>query len=197
MTKITDAVFLTVFDIRYDMAAVRFGNKQCGLVGKNGETIAKNINCRTMKFTRNHLLAVTMHDETILYVDLYNMRQYGKKPEVKRYGSVELLKIGGTYYSRTKNVYENNQNISEQFVTDHGFCITIFDYKAPDAYRCGHACILSDDKENFYWVFRWLADGSLIVTDGNGNYYHAGADKAKSISAAPPLMLTLPYVWQS
>ena len=41
--KITAPVFVTVFDIRHDMAAVRLSDKNCGLVNACGEIIRKGI----------------------------------------------------------------------------------------------------------------------------------------------------------
>ena len=54
--KITAPVFVTVFDIRHDMAAVRLSDKICGLVNACGEIIRKEGNCQSMKFRRNNFL---------------------------------------------------------------------------------------------------------------------------------------------
>lgn len=185
--KTTAAVFVTVFDICHDMAAVRLRNNRCGLVNVSGEILWERDGCLSMKFLRNHFLLIRGAAGKDMYLDLHSKRLYGERPEVKRYGGVELLKIGGVYYSRTKVVYENHQNISGEFITDNKFCITVFDYKMPDllclqsadGYRCGYVCILNDDHESYYWVYRWLADSSVIITDGNGRFYHAGHGRQK------------------
>ncbi len=31
---------------------------------------------------------------------------------------------------------------------------------------------LGGDHDSYYWICRWLADGSIIVTDIGGKYYH-------------------------
>lgn len=54
--KITAPVFVTVFDIRHDMAAVRLSDKICGLVNACGEIIRKEGYCQSMKFMRNNFL---------------------------------------------------------------------------------------------------------------------------------------------
>lgn len=56
--KITAPVFVTVFDIRHDMAAVRLSDKNCGLVNACGEIIRKEGYCQSMKFMRNNFLTV-------------------------------------------------------------------------------------------------------------------------------------------
>jgi len=185
--KITEAVFITVFDIRYDMAAVRLGNKTCALINNAGDTVWEKENYQSLKFARNHILVIRTREGKECYMDLRSLRIYNVKPEIKRYGEVEMLKIGHTYYSRTKVVYENSQNLNSRLIMNHGFCITVLDYKMPnirgtqrsDTYRCGYACILNDDYESFYWVYRWLADGSVIVTDSRGRFYNASEGRKK------------------
>lgn len=100
--KITAPVFVTVFDIRHDMAAVRLSDKNCGLVNACGEIIRKEGYCQSMKFMRNNFLTVQKPNGRSDYIDLYNLRSYREKPEVKRFGDVEMLKVGRMYYSRTK-----------------------------------------------------------------------------------------------
>ena len=34
-------------------------------------------------------------------------------------------------------------------------------------------CILADDEDEYYGFCGELADGSIVITDGKGNYYHA------------------------
>lgn len=102
--KITAPVFVTVFDIRHDMAAVRLSDKICGLVNACGEIIRKEGYCQSMKFMRNNFLTVQKPNGRSDYIDLYNLRSYKEKPEVRRFGDVEMLKVGRMYYSRTKNM---------------------------------------------------------------------------------------------
>ncbi|MCS3154684.1 hypothetical protein NXX77_17890 [Phocaeicola dorei] len=60
--------------------------------------------------------------------------------------------------------------------------MAIFDYNASvqcyiddphmAGFPWGYACLLGGDHDSFYWIYRWLADGSIIVTDSGGKYYH-------------------------
>ena len=180
--KITAPVFVTVFDIRHDMAAVRFSDKNCGLVNACGEIIRKEGYCQSMKFMRNNFLTVQKPNGRSDYIDLYNLRSYREKPEVKRFGDVEMLKVGRMYYSRTKNLYASKLNLSGGYIYDHKFYVAIFDYNASvqcyiddphmAGFPWGYACLLGGDHDSYYWICRWLVDGSIIVTDIGGKYYH-------------------------
>ena len=180
--KITAPVFVTVFDIRHDMAAVRLSDKICGLVNACGEIIRKEGYCQSMKFMRNNFLTVQKPNGRSDYIDLYNLRSYKEKPEVRRFGDVEMLKVGRMYYSRTKNLYASKLNLSGGYIYDHKFYVAIFDYSASvqcyiddphmAGFPWGYACLLGGDHDSYYWICRWLADGSIIVTDIGGKYYH-------------------------
>lgn len=180
--KITAPVFVTVFDIRHDMAAVRLSDKICGLVNACGEIIRKEGYCQSMKFMRNNFLTVQKPNGRSDYIDLYNLRSYREKPEVRRFGDVEMLKVGRMYYSRTKNLYASKLNLSGGYIYNHKFYVAIFDYNASvqcyiddphmAGFPWGYACLLGGDHDSYYWICRWLADGSIIVTDIGGKYYH-------------------------
>jgi len=186
--KLTDAVFPAVFDIRYDMAAVRLQNRKIGLVNTAGETIWENGDFRSAKFARDYFLIVKAQNGNEQYVDLYSFRVYDRRPSIKRYGNIELLKVGHVYYSRTKTVYINSQEIESYKIFRQGFYLAVFDSNAPTPYcfgnyaydnRSGYACLLDGDHESYYWVYRWLADGSIVVKDEAGRYYHVQRGKEK------------------
>lgn len=190
LRRTTEAVFAAVMDIGYGMAAVRYGDSQCGLVDSSGREIGERRYCQSMKFSKNRLLTVLMPDGRSRYVDLYNMKEYAELPKVKRFGDVELLKIRDTYYSRTVKRYVNDQGLSDRDVRNYKSFVLIFDYHVPSAcrsgrsfssgYRCGHACLVAGDHETFYWLYRRLADGSMIVTDAaTGKYYHLADGKPR------------------
>ncbi|MDE5948180.1 MAG: ATP-dependent helicase, partial [Prevotella sp.] len=179
----TEAVFAAVTDIGYGMAAVRYGDSQCGLVDSSGREIGERRYCQSMKFSKDRILTVLMPDGRIRYVDLYNMKEYAECPKVKRFGDVELLRIRDMYYSRTVKRYVNGQGLSDDDVRKYKSFVLIFDYHVPSdcrsgrsfssGYRCGHACLVAGEHETFYWLYRRLADGSIIVTDAaTGRYYH-------------------------
>lgn len=183
--KITEAVFEAVCDIKYGMAAVRMTDKKCGLVNDGGEVIWEKCNCRSLKFMRDSFVRMeSTHGKKISYVDLHNFQVYGQRPVVKKYAGIELLKVDGRYYSRTKDVYVSAWKMSSGCIGRKGAYLTIFDDRGPDGFdyaakEAGYVCVLEGDEEAFYWVHRWLEDGSLVVMGKDGRYYHVEEGKAK------------------
>ena len=187
--KTTGAVYAGVFDIRYNLVAVRFMNNNCGLVNTDGMVVWEKGNCRSMRFAKHHFLTVETTDGHSRFVDLYGLRMYNERPEVRRFGDVEMLKVGQAYYSRTKRLYVNNHGLDGDYVIDRKYYVLIFDYKTPsfhnmqdlsaDNNRCGYVCLLSGDHESFYYIHCWLADGSIIVADDAGRYYHAADGRGR------------------
>lgn len=186
---VTDARFVTVFDIRYGMAAVRFRNNDCGWINDAGETVWSRNGCLSLRFMKNRLLQVTTNNREY-YVDMYSLRIYERKPKVKTFGNVELLEIDNVYYSRTRKVYVNDQGVGRYFIKWKRFYLTVYDEKAPfpsyykehlpSASYIGHACILEGDNDAYYWLYYKLADGSIIVTDNDRRYYHVSEGKPKA-----------------
>lgn len=187
--KITDAIFMSVLDIGYDMAAVSMLNGRCGLVDLSGKVIWEKKNCRSMKFIKDCFLVADLQRGSRVYIDLHSFKTYNIKPEIKRYGNVELLKVGHLYYSRTKKVYVTGLNIDSFRVPRRDFYLTLFDINVPrecmrdeilqDERNTGYACLLADDYDSFYWMCRVLEDASIIVRDDNGRYYHVEEGKGK------------------
>ena len=187
--KITDAIFMSVLDIGYDMAAVSMLNGRCGLVDLSGKVIWEKKNCRSMKFIKDCFLVADLQRGSRVYIDLHSFKAYNIKPEIKRYGNVELLKVGHLYYSRTKKVYVTGLNIDSFRVPRRDFYLTLFDINVPrecmrdeilqGECNTGYACLLADDYDSFYWMCRVLEDASIIVRDDNGRYYHVEEGKGK------------------
>ena len=186
--RTTEAIFVAVFDIKYDMAAVRFKNKDCGIVNDAGDAVWRSGNCRSVRFLKDGLLHVMEYNREY-YVDIYSWRTYVRRPKVRKYGNVELLEIDGVYYSRTKKVYVNSQGVTPRFIHWRKFYLTIYDEKVPfpsynkenlppECYS-GHVCILEGDNDSFYWLYYWLADGSIIITDNARRYYYAAEGESK------------------
>lgn len=186
--RITGAVFATVLDTGYGMAAVMFEDKDCGIVNDTGEIVWKKEGYSSARFLKDGLLLVNACGKK-RYVDIYSWRTYTRKPKVRRFGNVELLEIGDTYYSRTKTVYVNSQGVGRQLIRWQKFYLTIYDKAVPfpASYNedipseryAGHACILESDREGYYWLYLCLADGSIIIMDNNNRYYHATEGQPK------------------
>ncbi|WP_301062858.1 DEAD/DEAH box helicase [Phocaeicola sp.] len=180
--RVTEARFADLFDVRYGLAAVRLEDKMCGLVDEAGTVVWKKGGCEAMKFMKGRLLYVVENKKKVYYVDLYNFRMYVAKPEVKEYGNISLLKIGNTYYSRTKKVYASRQGMERSFINKEKFYLTVYDHRVPFpsydkeclslAYYSGFACLVEGNHDSYYWLYRKLRDGSIVVTDTEGKCYH-------------------------
>ncbi|MCM1313701.1 MAG: DEAD/DEAH box helicase [Bacteroides sp.] len=184
----TEACFPRIFDTRYNMAAVEFCDHTCGLTNADGTELWKRKKCKNMRFASNHLLAVTSPDDKVSYLDLHSLHTYDKKPEIKRFGNIELLKTGQTCHSRTKNVYTYRLSMNNDYIHKENFYLAIFDNKMPQsAYAnnaaqhgySNYACLLSNDHDDYYWICQWLSDGSIIVMNNQRQYFHARQGERK------------------
>ena len=183
-----------VFDICEDRVAVRFEDGLTGVVDDSGKPEILTGRCRKLRFLKGALLDVTGDDSIESYIDLKTKRTYREKPTVFSYGSVELLKVGDTFYSRTRKVYASMRGLHKDSFCFYGFYLKIPDYRVPRFCKLVNpvwstvfdvfACLLEGDDEEVYWCCGHLADRSIVVTDGNGNYYHAENGKRKRYIAS-------------
>lgn len=163
--KITEAQYVTVFDIKEQFAAVRFSDYSCGLVDETGKAIWKRKGCTSLKIDRNRLVEIELEGNEMNYLDLYNLKIHLHKPEIKRYGNFELLKVRHRCYSRTKRIYSSKQDYDSLMITHKGFLLKITE-KVGEVY-----CILPGDTDEYYQIHRWLPDESVIIHDIKGNFY--------------------------
>ena len=185
-----------VFDICGDRAAVRFGNNRAGVVNETGQPGIQLDRCRKMKFMKGDLLAVTDCAGNESYIDLKVNRTYREKPVVLSfgcmelpYGGVELLKVGAFFFSRTGKPYVSMRGVDQNGIYFYDFYLKIPDYRVPKDCQLVDpvwttlfdvfACVLAGDEEEVYWCCGRLADRSIVVMDGNGNYYHVEKGKEK------------------
>ncbi|MDE5676788.1 DEAD/DEAH box helicase, partial [Phocaeicola sp.] len=185
--------YLQVFDIRGDRALVRRADGQAGLVDAFGTTEATFGRCRDLRFLKGELLAVAEDSGTDYYMDLRTGRTYEEKPVVCAYGSVELLRVGDTFCSRTRQPYVAMSGLHKDSICFCGFYLKIPDCRVPKSCRLVDpvwstlfdvfACLLEGDDEEVYWCCGGLADRSIVVMDGQGRYYHAEKGKRKQYIA--------------
>ena len=185
-----------VFDICGDRAAVGFGNNRAGVVNEAGQPGMQLDRCRKMKFMREDLLAVTDCAGNESYIDLKVSRTYREKPVVLSfgrmelpYGGVELLKVGEFFFSRTGKPYVSMRGVNQSALCFYDFYLKIPDYRVPKDCRLVDpvwttlfdvfACVLAGDDEEVYWCCGRLADRSIVVMDGNGNYYQVEKGRKK------------------
>jgi len=185
-----------VFDICGDWAAVRFGNNRASVVNETGQPGIQLDRCRKMKFMKEDLLVVTDCAGNESYIDLKVNRTYREKPVVLSfgcmelpYGGVELLKVGAFFFSRTGKPYVTMRGVDQNGIYFYDFYLKIPDYRVPKDCQLVDpvwttlfdvfACVLAGDEEEVYWCCGRLADRSIVVMDGNGNYYHVEKGKEK------------------
>lgn len=193
-TLTTKAQYRTVFDVKDNCAAVRFDDNRVGIVDGNGNIRMKLNRYRYMKFLPDDIVAVTDNTGHTFYIDLKTAKLYNGKPEVLKYGRIEMLRVGMVYYSRTKHVYKSPLGINSFDLVARGFYLRIYtgltDNRKFRHIDCEDAflhqdcvCILADDEDEYYGFCGELADGNIVITDGKGNYYHAMDGKEKQYIA--------------
>ena len=192
--------YTEVLDICGDRAAVRFADNQAGVVDDAGQPGIQLDRCRKLKFLKEDILAVTDDKGTDSYIDLKVNRTYREKPVALSFGGmelpfggVELLKVGETFHSRTRKPYATMNGLHKDSICFYGFYLKIPDYRAPKDCKLVDsvwstlfdvfACLLEGDDEEVYWCCGHLADRSIVVMDGNGNYYHVEKGKKKQYIA--------------
>ena len=178
-----------VFDTCADRAAVCLEDGRTGVVDDNGKPKIIIDRCRRLRFLKGELLAVTGNDGTDAYIDLKTDRTYREKPVGCSYGSVELLKVGETFHSRTRKAYASMRGLHKDSLCFYGFYLKIPDYRVPKSCKLADpvwstvfdvfACLLEGDDEEVYWCCGRLADRSIVVMDGQGSYYHVEKGKRK------------------
>ena len=178
-----------VFDLCADRAAVRFEDGRAGVVDDSGTPLMVTDRCRRLRFLKGELLAVTREDGSDCYTDLRTNRAYRERPVVFSYGGIELLRVGETFHSRTRKAYASMHGLHKDSLCFHGFYLKIPDYRVPKSCRLVDpvwttlfdvfACVLSGDDEEVYWCCGRLADRSIVVMDGDGNYYHVEKGRGK------------------
>ncbi len=189
------ARYLAVFDIKDGLAAVKFKDYRAGIVDADGNVRTRLDRYRRMRFMPDGIVSVEDNADKTFYIDLKSGSLYNERPKVMRFGTVEMLKAGDKYCSRTKHVYKSRLRLGDFDIIPRGFYLRIHDkvpcrheFKSVDGFHSllyrDCVCILANDGEDYYWLCGELADGSIVIADGNGNYYHAAAGREKQYVAS-------------
>lgn len=189
------ARYLAVFDIKDGLAAVKFKDYRAGIVDADGNVRTRLDRYRRMRFMPDGIVSVEDNADKTFYIDLKSGSLYNERPKVMRFGTVEMLKAGDRYCSRTKHVYKSRLRLGDFDIIPRGFYLRIHDkvpcrheFKSVDGFHSllyrDCVCILANDGEDYYWLCGELADGSIVIADGNGNYYHAAAGREKQYVAS-------------
>ncbi len=189
------ARYLTVSDIKDGLAAVKFNDYRAGIVDADGNVRIRLDRYRKIRLLPDDIISVEDNADKTFYIDLKSGSLYNEKPKVLRFGRVEMLKVGNRYCSRTKHVYKSRSRPGDFDIIPRGFYLRIYDkvpcrheFKSVDGFHSllygDCVCILADDGEDYYWLCGELADGSIVIANEKGNYYHAAADKEKQYIAS-------------
>lgn len=191
-TITTTAQYRMVFDVKDDLAAVKFKDYRTGIVDGSGNIRMKLDKYRRIKFMADDIVSVQDNANRTFYIDLRTEVLYNEKPKVLKFGRIEIVKSGILYYSRTRHVYKSHAGMSEYDIIPRGFYVRIYDcFTGNSYYKLRHVdgirnflfpdcvCILENDNDEYYRLSGELADGSIIIADGKGNYYHAMEGREK------------------
>ena len=176
-----DASFKEILSIKGRFAVGRLRNGCVRVLDDTGALVAEPGHCREVRFLKDDLLQVRHAGNSVSYVDLRNGRCYSVRPRVLRYGSIELLQVNRTYYSRTRQVYANTCGLPSSSIVWMGFYVKMYDGRVPS--RCRRmedggfccepqVCLLEGDEERAYYLSGRLPDQSIVVMDEEGRYYH-------------------------
>ena len=190
------AQYRMVFDIKDDLAAVKFKDYRTGIVNGSGNIRMRLDKYRRIRFMADDIISVQNNANRTFYIDLRTVVLYNEKPKVLKFGRIEIVKSGILYYSRTRHVYKSHAGMSEFDIVPRGFYVRIYDcFTGNSNYEFRHVdgtrsflfpdcvCILENDNDEYYRLSGELADGSIIIADGKGNYYHAMEGREKQYIA--------------
>mgnify|MGYP001064391294 FL=1 len=183
-----DASFKEILSIKGRFAVGRLRNGCVRVLNDTGALVAELGHCCEVRLLKDDLLQVRHAGNSVSYVDLRNGRCYAVRPRVLRYGSIELLQVNRTYYSRTRQVYANTCGLPSSSIVWMGFYVKMYDGRVP--FRCRRmedggfccepqVCLLEGDEERAYYLSGRLPDQSIVVMDEEGRYYHVEKGKEK------------------
>lgn len=178
-----------ILDIKNGSAAVRLEDRRTAIVSEDGNVITRMKRYASIKLQDNDIISAMFADGTREYVDTKNGFEYKHRPTVVKFGKVEMLKVGGLYYCRTKTPHRKGFNDRKCSFVNEGFYLEILIHDDAEWSKEFAECnkdnswhsvtILATDNSDCFFNTRKLADGSIIVSDKLGNYYHVEEGKQK------------------
>ena len=192
--RITEPLFLEVFDIRGELAAVRYDDGNTGIVNSQGECVRRFLQLYGIEFAENDFVRLLDHGKELL-MDMRSQLLYTCMPEIRLYGEFELLFVGDWIYTRTKRHYGVEERCGcPPVVHENGLYLTMAcDKVSMTAHLQNHgeedeswldqlqkwvnsvtgrACLIAGDDSQAYWLYRRLVDGSIIILDNALQFYH-------------------------
>lgn len=167
-----------VFDVKRYRACVRLKSGHVAVVDHKGNVLTKLGKFQRIEFAEHDFVRVV--DEPGFYVDLRSNTIFSYLPEIKRMGSIELLLIGGFIYTRTSPVYGVRGSAplahpGRDYLYVSLPCDSLAEQNKwvkrmiTDRHRA--VCLLAGDADRYYWLYRELSDGSVVVMDDKAIFY--------------------------
>ena len=179
-TVTAKAAYICVYNIKDGLAAVRFDERNAGVVDEHGSAIRRIAHRYGLRLLGNGLAAIRdKNGRDARYMDLRNGKMYPERPFVVRFGKAELLRAGDRWHSRTKIPY------TCRLYPDRYNCIWMgFYLKIYDCLSSGSAslCVLEDDNEEVYRLHASFADGSILISDHKGRWFHVLQGRKERLS---------------
>ena len=176
--------FVEVFGTKLGRAAVRIAGGGVGIVNESG-SLEFSFDCyERIRLLDNDIAMAVNGNARSVYIDLKNGCRYVERPVVADFGGIGLLRVGRSYFSRTRKPYRSNGHVSDCDIIRCGYYLKIYDRSLPAYWHIdadeafaglGSVCILRDDDGEAYRFCGSLADGSIVVLDSDGKCYHADA----------------------
>lgn len=171
--------YIEVFDSTNTLKCVRFLSGRVGVVDYRGKVVLQLDNYERLEFHEYGFLKAT--NGRTFFVDIHSGAVYTSMPEVVRIGGFELTAIGGYLCTRTKELYEVKADWKEVWLSRNGSYLTL-PYKQMPTEEIRNRiiqtplrytrCLLYGDGSKTYWKIDVFEDGTLLVMDDEGHYYH-------------------------
>ena len=175
-----------ILDTKGKYRCVRFTTGEVGVVDEQDNALMVLGQWDRLGFSTHGFLKIS-HQGRDIYIDTMNGEVYAHMPEFVQVGKFELVRIGGMIYTRTRKIYETPEIPVEVLQGGMNSLYLMLPYEGePEdeirnrmiaAKKPWLVCLLNGDDSGVYWLIDTFADGTPLVMDNEGNYYHAELDR--------------------
>ena len=180
--------FMEILDSKEEWRAVRLDNGRLGVTDAQGKVLMRFAAGEKMAFVEHDFLRVSGRGVRF-FVDMRSQQVYAERPKLLSFGQLELLQVGNLVYTRTKRVYEVNTEGVAPVLAYNGSYLLLPRRRMVEEHPLVarrvtewlHAvCVLAGDFSRYYWNYRALKDGTVVVMDERGWYYHVTAEEGSA-----------------
>ena len=180
--------FMEILDSKEEWRAVRLDNGRLGVTDAQGKVLMRFAAGEKMAFVEHDFLRVSGRGVRF-FVDMRSQQVYAERPKLLSFGQLELLQVGNLVYTRTKRVYEVNTGGVAPVLAYNGSYLLLPRRRMVEEHPLVarrvtewlHAvCVLAGDFSRYYWNYRVLKDGTVVVMDERGWYYHVTAEEGSA-----------------